>query len=299
MPSRRNLLKIGASTCTATIIAGCFGGDSDSEDTSTNVPEETPSEEETPTETDTPEDVSLFADYGINETGFTVELTQSALGEVAQIQLETPSEERIIEIQETITEYTFEIVSDRAGVWSLTALTSNDDAVETVEVEITFEASVEEIGTLAQLGITGESPEYEQVHMQMTIINDGDVPLEPDQDKIELVVPGLNIDVPTFDADTSFSAEDEDDIITSGNDGIYTTATDSLIRAPFTLETYNLPDGVDRDDPVGESFQGQIKIVYEAEREDTTVPIDVIMGDNVMEFNSTSVYYEGTEVKKR
>lgn len=296
MTSRRHLLNIGISTCAATVITGCLGDDGSGN--STDVPDETQSEEETPVETDTPEDTSLFTGYGIDGTEFIVELTESASEEITQIRLETPSEERVTEVSETITEYPFEILYDRAGVWSLTAL-DDDNVIETAEIETTFEASVEEIGTLAELGITGESPKYEQVHMQMTVTNDGDVPIEPDSREIELVVPGLNIELPTYDAETSFRVEDEDDVITSGGDSIYTTATDSVFRAPFTLDTYNLPDGVDPSDPAGESFQGQINVIYQAKREDTIVPITVNMGDNMLEINSTSVYYDGTEVSKR
>lgn len=265
----------------------------------TTVAEETSSEKETTVQTDTPENSSLFVDYGIDGAGFAVELTQSALEEVARIRLETPSGEEVIEVRESITAYVFEILSDRAGVWSLTALTDNDDIIETVEVETIFEASVEEIGTLAELGITGKSSVYEQVHMQMTVINDGDVPLEPEQDRIELVVPGININVPTDGtATTEFSAEGEDDVIISGDDGVYTTANDSRVRAPFSLQTYDLPDRFDQDDLAGKSFQGQINIIYEGKRDDTIVPIDIIMGD-LVELSATLVYYQGTEINKR
>lgn len=38
---------------------------------------------------------------------------------------------------------------------------------------------------------------------------------------------------------------------------------------------------------------------YHIEREDTIIPITVSMGDNMLELNSTTVYYDGTEVSKR
>ena len=294
MHRRRYVSTIGA-TAVGLSLAGCLGLGGGEEETNTPADTDAPSNtgsEETDTSdvTDTPESSSLFANYGIDGKRLVVELTESALGQVSEIRLETPSEEKTTEISETITAYSFKILEDRAGTWSIIAIDDNRDIRESVELDTSFEISIDSLGTLAELGITGESPELEQVNIQMTILNTGDVPVEPY--RINLTAPRLNINTTEAQVNFELADEDRDNVITSGGENTYRSDGD-FVTAPLRFFPSDIPDDI-----AGESFQGQINISYQAAREDTAIPVIIELGDTREDFTPT-VSFAGTEVNMR
>jgi hypothetical protein len=288
--SRRRVLRtVGIGTAAA--LAGCSGGENEGTDT----PEE---------ETDTPESTSVFANYAVEGTEFSVELTENSLEEISQIRVETPSGKKTTEVSSTITEYSIDILRDRAGTWFIDALDNDGEVIETAELEATFDVSVSDIGTLSQLGITGESPDYEQVNWQLTVENVGNVPIEPAE--IQIVIPELVTDTQT-DTIGSGSIEafedgrqggvvdrDEEIIIPSGDSNSYRFATQGN-----AYQIHPLLFREDRANEIrGQSFQAEFIIRYQAERQNTVVPITIQMGNKVMSGSSFGYnYLQGTEIK--
>jgi hypothetical protein len=285
---------IGA-TAVGLSLAGCvgLGGEEEETDTPTDTddPSNTGSEEtDTPDMTDTPENNSLFANYGIDGKRLVVELTENALGQVSEIRLETPSEEKTTEVSETITAYSFKILEDRAGTWSIIAIDDNRNIRESVELDTSFEVSIDNLGTLAELGITRESAGLEQVNIQMKIMNSGDVPVEPF--RVDLTAPRLNINTAEEETEFELVDEDIDDVIVSGGENTYRSNGDFVDTAPLLFNGSNIPDDI-----AGESFQGQIDIIY-GTRENTAIPVVIELGDT-RETLLAAVSFAGTEVNIR
>lgn len=290
------------------MITGCFGNGSETNavnQTPASEETDTPEEADTPEQTATPEEESVFADYGIEETELSVELTEDALGQVVQIRLETPSEEKFTEVSETITEYSLDVLRDRAGTWFIDALNDNEEVIETVELETTFDVSVDGIGTLAQLGVTGRSSAFEQVDFQLTINNTGSVPIEPS--RIEIVVPEFEFEVDTIPR--TGDIEDDDGLVDRDGELTIIAGSDNTYRYEYTGSTTAVYRSVlmfteERANEVaGQSFQGEFVISYQAERDDTVVPITIEIGDNVItDSDITSrnlAHLQGTRINKR
>ncbi len=290
------------------MIAGCSGNgdgtDNNAEQTPTSEQETTPEQSATPEQTNTPENNSIFDSYGIDGTELSVTLAEDSLSQVAQIRLETPSGEQTTEVSETITEYSLDILRDRAGTWFIDALDTNEEPIETVELETTFDVSVDDIGTLAQLGVTGESPAFEEVNFQLTITNTGDVPVEPAQ--IQIAVPDFDFRVDTIGTSGSIDVYEEgtyggvvdrdgEVVIPAGSDNTYRYKSGN---AESNLLLFN----EDRANEIaGQSFQGEFVITYQAQREDTVVPITIEMGDEVVTDSDFSrhAYLQGTVITQR
>lgn len=295
---RRVLHTIGIGTTVA--IAGCSGGGDEGSDTpeeQTDTPEE---------QTDTPESTSVFADYAVEGTELSVELTEKSLGEISQIRIETPSGEKTIEVSSTITEYSIDVLRDRAGTWFIDALDNGGEIIETAELEATFDVSVSDIGTLSQLEVTGKSSAFEEVSFQLTVTNTGNVPVEPLE--IETVVPefdsivatntiGTGNSMNTYDEGTYGGVVDRDGntIIPSGSQNIYRykSLTSRSVILVFDEERAN--------EVAGQSFQGEFIIRYQAERDNTSIPINIQLGTNVITDSdfTTEAYIEGTVIEER
>jgi len=290
------------------MIAGCSGdgsdGDDSSDDSNDNESSSNSSVASTDDESADEEESSIISNYGIDGTDLSVELMEESLSQVEQIRVETPSGQKTTEVAETIMEYSIDILRDRAGTWFIDVLDANEEVIETVELETTFSASVDEIGTLAQLGVTGESPDFEDVNFQLTIMNTGDVPVEPLE--IQMVVPDFDYRVGTIESGSSMETYEEANlggvvdrdgkiVIPSGSDNTYRS---SYGDATSTLLIF---EGDRANEIVGQSFQGEVVIRYQAEREDTIVPITIEMGDEVATDSdyTRNAFLRGTVISKR
>jgi hypothetical protein len=309
-PTRRLFLQ-SAGVMSTIVIAGCSGSGDDTEDTpeeteATDTPEGTDTTDtpEGTDATDTPEDISIFADYGIDGTDLSVELTEDALQQVAEIRVETPSGEQTTEVSETITGYSINILRDRAGTWFIDGLDDNGNAIETVELETTFDASVDDIGTFAQLGVTASTTLIEETNFQLTVTNSGGVPIEPAE--IEITVPNADSYTDTIGGDEiqEYSEDplydggvvdrDGNTIIESGDNNTY-----AFMPSESPLDLL-VGEQEDLNELAGQSFEGEFVISYQAEREDTVVPITVNIGDEVVtDTDISSAYISGTVIEER
>jgi hypothetical protein len=299
---------IGA-TAVGLSLAGCLGLGGGEEETNTpadtDVPNNTGSEEtDTPDVTDTPESNSLFANYGIDGERLVVELTESALGQVSEIRLETPSGEKTADVGQTITEYSLDILRDRAGNWLIDALDMDGGIIETAELETTFMTSVDDIGTFSQLDVTASSPFIERTNYQLTVTNTGDVPIEPSE--IEFVVPNIEFFNNSIGGD-EMDEYSEDPIY---KDGIVDRDGESVILADDDNTYAFMPsesvtdlfvdDEEDLNELAGQSFQGEFVIRYRAEREETVVPVTIEMGTEIITDSGFSrSYLSGNIIDKR
>ena len=297
----RRLFLQSAGVTSAITIAGCLGGGSDNdtsdEDTSSGTSDED-------TSADTSDIESIFVNYGIDGTEFSVELKEDALAQVAELRLETPSEEKTADVAQTITEYSLDILRDRAGTWFLDALDDNEEPIETVELEPTFDVSVNEIGTLSQLDVTGDSPADEEVKFQLTVTNTGEVPIEPSL--IEVVIPEADIrqsvakinalrEVDNVSSLGGLVDRDEQTVMIAGEDNTYryivlSSGSPLIFRDEETGKQY-----------AGETLDGELIIDYSANREDTIVPVTFEMGDEVITDPEgiSSPHLQGTVINKR
>lgn len=318
-PSRRLFLQ-SAGVASTIMIAGCSGDDSSEEESPDDSTDDGTSDDSSDDSTDdgtsdgssddstddgtsddsadddtSDEEKSVFVNYGIDGTDLSVELTEDSLSQVAVIRVETPSEEKTTEVSETITEYSVDVLRDRAGTWFIDALDTDDEIIETVELETTFDVSVDEIGTLAQLGVTGESPEAEHASYQLTVANNGDVPAEPRE--IELFVPNLydydeTATISSTDIEEAIVDRDGETVITASNDNTY------LYRANTGTSGELLVNLEAAEEKAGQSFDGEITIMYEAERQDTVVPVTIELGDELIE-DTVYPILRGTVINKR
>jgi hypothetical protein len=305
---RRYVSTIGA-TAVGLSLAGCLGLGGGEEETNTpadtDAPSNTGSEEtDTPDVTDTPESNSLFANYGIDGERLVVELTESALGQVSEIRLETPSGEKTADVGQTITEYSLDILRDRAGNWLIDALDMDGGIIETAELETTFMTSVDDIGTFSQLDVTASSPFIERTNYQLTVTNTGDVPIEPSE--IEFVVPNIEFFNNSIGGD-EMDEYSEDPIY---KDGIVDRDGESVILADDDNTYAFMPsesvtdlfvdDEEDLNELAGQSFQGEFVIRYRAEREETVVPVTIEMGTEIITDSGFSrSYLSGNIIDKR
>lgn len=307
LTSRRQLIGMAGYAC-AIGFAGCLGDDDSNTPptdsptasptvTATETPKNTPTEE--PTESPTAEP-SVFSNYRIDGVELIAILSENSVGEVSELRLETPSNEKHLDVGSTITEYTFEIHYERAGTWYLDALDDTGDIVETVEFSTTFDVSVDQIGTLSQLGIAGESPAAEELNIQLTVSNLGDVPIEPRY---------IDIRVPEFDARASTIGQggmldgslgglvdrDGELVIPSGGDNTYRYESGN---ARSNLLIF---DEEEARNIAGQSFAGEFAIEYIGDRENTLVPITVNLGETVVTDTEahTHAHLRGTTVHKR
>ena len=287
----RRLFLQSAGVTSAITIAGCLGGgsnnDTSDEDTSSGTSDEDTSSgtSDEDTSDDTSDKESIFVNYGIDGTEFSVELKEDALAQVAELRLETPSEEKTADVAQTITEYSLDILRDRAGTWFLDALDDNEEPIETVELKPTFDVSVNEIGTLSQLDVTGDSPAAEEVMFQLTVTNTGEVPIEPSL--IEVVIPEADIRQSVAKINSLRTVEDvsslgglvdrdEQTVIIAGEDNTYryiviSSGSPLIFRDEGTGKQY-----------AGETLDGELVINYSANREDTVVPVTFEIGSEVI-----------------
>lgn len=299
-PTRRIFLQSVGVTSTIT-IAGCLGGDSNN-DTSDSSSNENTSDDNSGG--DTSDQESVFVNYEIDGTDLSIELKEDVLDQVAQIRLETPSGEKTADVGQTITEYSLDILRDRAGSWLIDALDMDGGIIQTVELETTFGTSVDDIGTFSQLDVTASSPFIERTNYQLTVTNTGDVPIEPSE--IEFVVP--NIDFLNNTIGENGMNEYSEDPLYEG--GIVDRDGESVILADDDNTYAFMPnegptdlfvgDEEDLNELAGQSFQGEFVIRYQAEREDTVVPVTIEMGTEIITDSDISLsYLSGNVINKR
>ena len=278
----RRLFLQSAGVTSAITIAGCLGGgsnnDTSDEDTSSGTSDEDTSSgtSDEDTSDDTSDKESIFVNYGIDGTEFSVELKEDALAQVAELRLETPSEKKTADVAQTITEYSLDILRDRAGTWFLDALDDNEEPIETVELKPTFDVSVNEIGTLSQLNVTGDSPAAEEVMFQLTVTNTGEVPIEPSL--IEVVIPEADryfqrLEDHTFE---ELVDRDEQTVIIDGDDNTYRY---NVLHTGSPLIFFDEEHASQYAD---ETLDGEFVINYSANREDTVVPVTFEIGSEVI-----------------
>jgi hypothetical protein len=301
-PSRRLFIK-SAGVVSAVTIAGCLGDDSADDETPDDSTNNEAPNGSTNNDTSNGEE-SIFVNYGINYTDLSVEITEDVLSQVAEIQVGTPTEQKTVELSETITDYSIDILRDRAGTWYIDALDSNGEAIETIEMDTTFNVSVDEVGTLAQLGVTGRSPVFEEMGWQVTVTNTGDVPVEPSQILIDVpdldygseraAIGGLTGGIETYEGGVPSGVVDRDgEVVIVANDS-------NTYRRPAGGSTTNLLSfETDRaEELAGQSFPAELNIQYQAEREDTVIPISIELGNQVVRTDSSTVgsYLEGSSI---
>lgn len=307
--STRRLFLHTAGVASTVLIAGCSGDDSDGSSSSDDSTDDGSSSDSSVAssndESAGEEESSLFSNYGIDGTDLSIELTEDGLSQVEQIRVETPSGQKTTEVGESITKYSVEILRDRAGTWFIDALDANEEAIETVELETAFSVSVEEIGTLTQLGVTGRSPDAEEVNLQLTLANTGDVPVEVEE--IHVNVPEFEYKHDTFGGygtsdDSRLVDRDGEEIIIAGMDNTYRYYTNGGTDRALLIFSTRRPNRA--NEVLGQSFQGEFVIRYQAQRQDTVVPITIDMGDEVAEDPEFSAvtsdsYIRGTVINKR
>lgn len=292
--SRRRVLQL---ICTASmsLSVGCIGNQGNSKGTGT--PEDSPTKSNT-NDTDSSESStadanqeSIFIDYGTKETDLVVEIAEESLSTVESIELTTPSDEKEIDVSDTVTKYSIFILYQRAGAWSLTALDRDNNILETVRFEMSREILLKNIGTLSELGITSSRPGREYVNYQFTVANTGDIPVEPI--KVEVIVPQFNTSKVYIEQDylnepsSGLVDLDEDFTMPSGEENTYRFQSDLLAFR-----------GDEADKKAGRSFDGEIVIKYEHPRgfaEKTVIPIEIEFGDEM----SSSGWLKGTTISKR
>jgi len=295
--STRRLFLQSAGVASTVIIAGCSGDSSNGDDSSdVSNDDENPSDSSVDSTNDgsADEEDSVFNSYSIDGTNIVVELTEDGLNRVAQIRLETPTGEKTTEVAETITEYSIDVLRDRAGTWFIDALDESGEPIETVELETTFDVSIDEIGTLSQLGITGESRDFEELSFQLTITNNGDVPIEPS--KIEIFAPN-------FGDGSKTGVIQQDGLVDRDGEQIITTGSDNTYRyeSGFNWDYFLVIFPRNVEEMAGNSLQGEILVEYQAEREKTVVPITIEIGEEIIEdsSNTTIDIIYGSELHKR
>ena len=171
-------------------------------------------------------------------------------------------------------------------------------------MDTTFNVSVDEVGTLAQLGVTGRSPVFEEMGWQVTVTNTGDVPVEPSQILIDVpdldygseraAIGGLTGGIETYEGGVPSGVVDRDgEVVIVANDS-------NTYRRPAGGSTTNLLSfETDRaEELAGQSFPAELNIQYQAEREDTVIPISIELGNQVVRTDSSTVglYLEGSSI---
>jgi len=282
---RRNFVLKTALGGASIVLAGCSGsdgspnGDNDTPTESNNLTEESNSQTEvaTPeTETQTPVETSVFNSYEIDGEDFTIVLADNVLDDIETLRLTTPGEEFVTEVRDTIAEYSFTVQATRAGEWYIDAL-DNGNIIESVEVTTTFGVTTKDIGTLKQLGVTGASPFIEETSIQLTVVNQGEIPIEPVE--IEIAIPEFSNSPLKFDQYGGLSSRlvdrDENLVISSGESNTYRySGIHSNPILKFSEQSIQ--------SMMGKTFPGEITIQYRGKRKPTIVPINVELSGEIL-----------------
>lgn len=271
-----------------------FAGCSESGDNGETA--NTPVSADTEEPTDTPE--PLISGSGIDGAEFYIVLSEERPDNLSEIKLLTPNDELSTDTSSGITRYTLDITDVRAGSWTIELL-SNNSVVESETFEASFDITVNNIGTLSQLGVTGSSPETEHTSIQFTVTNDGDVPVSPGGRNGQPA--NIGITVPSLDKEVSVSSGYDDVVVGSGENIIPSGGQRTYRYEPSQEwpDQFLMFGDDDLENKLGQSFQGSITIGYAVEREDTVIPISVNLGDEMREMNPATYYAIDTTISKR
>lgn len=259
-------------------------------DTPTETPTDTPTETPTDTPTETPtatptERPSVFSDIRIEEEDLVIELNENRASEISTIRIDFPTKNETKDVSGfTVTQIDLlgEYHRYYPGTWTIEALTGGGAVVESTEYETEFNISISDIGTLAELGVIGDDIVDEHTTMQLTLTNDGQMPID--------LVDGLDEFSSTYGYDYEISGdyamESRHETTVLGNESI-------------DLQ-YNFVLSDDVPDLAGDTYQASLTIRWSA-RGSKTVPLNISFGDNVKygPGRGDTAYAEGTTVSKR
>ena len=268
-PRRKVLATIG--TVAGVTLAGCSGDDSDGTGGTNGEEESEPDDDDD--DGGNGEDDSIdqvFEDHRIDGTELIIELKEDSLNEVTEIRVETPNNEMSSDVSTTVESYEFDATEQRAGTWFIDAVDDDGDILETIEFETSFDISLEEIGTLAQLGITGESPIAEERDFQFTVANTGSIPFEILE--FDMSFPGVD-----FELDTNMNWSTRGEIVDRNG---------SPIIPPNETNTYRYNSGnaatqplvlrdSDAEQVAGETVPAELIVSYRIDRGENIIPIEV------------------------
>lgn len=294
--NRRNLLIATSSTLLTTSLAGCSGG---SPETQSESPDQTNDSDMGGNEST--ESKSYVSEYSVEDTELQIALTSGSASEITELRVMTPGDELEQKVSSGITRYNINILNKRAGKWEIKAV-SNDKVLESITFEPSFDISVENVGTLAQLDITGREPASEHASIQFTIVNTGDLPVSPGG-RNDTPGASFNISIPSLNVDMSKKAR-YDDIVVDGEDNIISSGEERTYRYEsegYSQDHFLIYSQSELESKIGEEFQGALNITYptDANREATVVPLSVTLGNNMVEVNAAAYYAQGTTITKR
>lgn len=237
-------------------------------------------------ESNTIEESTAFTNLEIDGTKFVVELNQSAVDKGERLVVEYPNDQDSEEISPGITSYQFSLagsqeVEVRPGTWDVMLQDGSQESINSSEFTAERNYEITDIMTLSQAGTRDENEAVEHSSLQITVVNEGPMPVALSSLK--------------FNTSVTRQARHHEgpanSVMTAGEEETYAP----LFRR--SLETFGEDEAQER---AGDSYQGTLIYSYTPTGEQHT-PLTVEFGEEIHESDSgmRSYYHVPTAVHKR